>query len=390
MDSKNSYPFDKRIGIVGGGQLGKMLIEASASWNIKCNILESDIKAPAVRHSWQYIQGKLTDGYSIRSLAEISDVLTYEIEHIDVDTLLDLEKNGTEVFPSAENLKIIQDKGVQKLHYADNNLPTAPFELVSNETEWRSAMDSIPGEKVVVKSRKGGYDGKGVAIVSKKDILSGNPPFSFEEACLIEEFIDQAIELSVIVARNKSGEVVHYPIAEMVFDPISNLVDTLFSPANVSKEIEKTAIDISTKAIELMNGVGLFAVELFLTPSGKLYINEIAPRPHNSGHHTIEACYTSQYEQLLRVLLDLPLGSTELLSPAVMVNIVGDDSFTGEYQLAGLSDILGTKGVYIHLYDKKISKPNRKLGHITILDKRLEGALKKAEKIKSMISIMPK
>jgi 5-(carboxyamino)imidazole ribonucleotide synthase len=390
MDSKNFPAFSKKIGIVGGGQLGKMLIEASANWNVKCNVLEADIKAPAVRHSWQYIQGKLTDGYSIRSLAEISDVLTYEIEHIDVDTLLDLENNGTEVYPSAENLKIIQDKGTQKLHYLNNNLPTAKFELTSNQGEWLEAIENIPGDKIVVKSRRGGYDGKGVAIVSKTDILAGNPPFPFDEQCLLEEFISDATELSVIVARNKAGDVVNYPIAEMVFDPVSNLVDTLFSPAKVSQDTEKTAIDISVKAVELMNGVGLFAVELFLRPNGVLYINEIAPRPHNSGHHTIEACYTSQYEQLLRVLLDFPLGSTELLKPAVMVNIVGDEAFTGTYQMANVPELLAIEGVYIHMYDKKISKPNRKLGHITILDDNLDAALEKAERVKGLISIVPK
>lgn len=389
MESNKLTGFAKRIGIVGGGQLGKMLIEASAPWNIKCNILENDIKAPAVRHSWQFIQGKLTDGYSIRALAEISDVLTYEIEHIDVDTLLDLEKNGTEVYPSAENLKIIQDKGVQKEHYESNGLSTAPFRLVEQKEQWMEALDTIAGEKIVVKSRKGGYDGKGVAICDKKDIKAGNPPFPFTEPCVLEQYIDNAIELSVIVARSKSGEVKTYPIAEMVFDPVSNLVNTLFSPAKVSKEVEKQAREISLQAVEMMNGIGLFAVELFLSPEGEVYINEIAPRPHNSGHHTIEACVTSQFEQLLRVLLDLPLGSTDLLQPAVMVNVVGDDSFTGEYRLDNLKELLELEGVYIHMYDKKISKPNRKLGHITIMDEDLDQALIKAEKVKDLIAIVP-
>jgi 5-(carboxyamino)imidazole ribonucleotide synthase len=390
MDTKIASALDKRIGIVGGGQLGKMLIEASAAWNVKCNILENDIKAPAVRHSWQFIQGKLTDGYSIRALAEISDVLTYEIEHIDVDTLLKLEKNGTEVYPSPENLKIIQDKGVQKEHYQSNNLPTAPYALVANEGEWMAALDSLPGDKIVVKSRTGGYDGKGVAICDKSDIRNGKPPFPFTEPCVLEQFIDDAVELSVIVARNKSGEVVTYPLAEMVFDPVSNLVNTLFSPAKVTTEVENVARDVSLKAVELMNGIGLFAVELFLTPKGEIFINEIAPRPHNSGHHTIEACYTSQYEQLLRVLLDLPLGSTDLICPAVMVNVVGDDSFSGEYFLDNIEQILAIQGVYVHMYDKRISKPNRKLGHITILNKDLDNALEKAEMVKELIAIVPR
>lgn len=390
MESNSSASLEKRIGIVGGGQLGKMLIEAGAGMNIKCNVLETDIKAPAVRHSWQFIQGKLTDGYSIRALAEISDVLTYEIEHIDVETLIDLEKNGTAVYPSPENLKIIQDKGLQKTHYSDHDLPTAPFALVAEKSEWIEACKTIPGDKIVVKSRKGGYDGKGVAITTKNEILSDRPPFPFDEPCLLEEFVQDAIELSVIVARSKKGEVVTYPIAEMVFDPVSNLVNTLFSPAKIDEAIEKNAREIALQAVETMNGVGLFAVELFLTPEKKIYINEIAPRPHNSGHHTIEACYTSQYEQLLRVLLDLPLGSTDLLCPAVMVNVVGDDSFTGEYRLAGVEELLAIPGVYIHMYNKKISKPNRKLGHITILDPDLEIALSKADLVKKAFSIVAK
>lgn len=388
METKGKSPLDKRIGIVGGGQLGKMLIEAGVGLNVKCNILEAEFKAPAVRHSWQYIQGKLTDSYGIKSLAEISDVLTYEIEHIDVDTLLELEKNGKEIFPSPANLKIIQDKGKQKLHYSENGLPTAPFHLVETEEQWKEAITQLPGNKVVVKSRKGGYDGRGVAITEKSAILDGDPPFPFDEPCVIEEFIEDAIELSVIVARDRKGNIKTYPIAEMVFDPVSNLVNTLFSPAKVSEKIGDKAREVSLKAVDTMNGIGLFAVELFLTKDGQIYINEIAPRPHNSGHHTIEACITSQFEQLLRILLDLPLGSTDLVCPAVMVNIVGDESFSGAYYLDNLDKLMAIEGVYVHMYNKQVSKPNRKLGHVTILDNDLDRALEKAEEVKGLISIV--
>lgn len=374
-------PFDKTIGIIGGGQLGKMLIESSAGWNVKYAVLENDPEAPAVRHANTFVHGKLTDGEKIRELALVSDVLTFEIEHIDAATLFELEQSGKRVIPSASILKIIQDKGLQKQYFKKQQLPTSPFIVVN-----ASNLPEIPAEiidntdKVVVKSCREGYDGKGVSIVKKESIAQNGLPFKGN--CVIEKFISGAREISIIVARNQQGEMVFYPPAEMVFDPVANLVDYLFTPAELTANQLKTGNEIAGKAISGFNGVGIFAVEFFLDRNGNWYINEIAPRPHNSGHQTIEACYTSQYEQLNRILLGLPLGDPSLIMPAAMVNLVGNNDTHGEYDIAGLEPCLRTPGFYLHLYDKNTIKPNRKMGHYTVMASNTQNAIDKAMELK--------
>lgn len=378
-----------RIGIIGGGQLGKMLIEAAQPLNIYCNILENDAQAPASRIADVQIVGKLTDGDKLRELASISDVLTYEIEHVGVETLLQLEAEGKTIIPSPQVLQIIKDKGLQKQFYADNGIPTAPFVLVNGPTEWANALTNAGFENFAAKSRTDGYDGKGVALCNTADILSGNTPIPFDSPCMLEAFVDCEKELSVIVARDVVGNTTTFPLVEMDFDPKANLVELLACPAQVSSDIEANARQIATLTIEKMKGVGLFAVELFLDKKGNILVNEVAPRPHNSGHHTIEACYTSQYEQLLRILVGLPLGDTSLIQPAVMLNLLGADNFSGTYRLGGIEEVMKLPGVYIHLYNKKESRPMRKMGHVTILGQTLDEAKQKATFVKNTLKFIP-
>jgi 5-(carboxyamino)imidazole ribonucleotide synthase len=374
-------PFEKTIGIIGAGQLGKMLIESAAGWNVNYAVLENDAHAPAVKKAGIFIQGKLTDGDKIRELATHCDVMTFEIEHIDADTLYELEQQGKTVIPSASILKIIQNKGSQKQYFIAKNLPTSPFVVINHASEIDKIESLSPEiQKVVVKSCRDGYDGKGVSIMNKSDLMNNGLPF--EGSCVVEAFVANAREISIIVARGKNGETKVYPATEMVFDPLSNLVDYLFAPAEISPNELKKANEIAIAAIEGFNGVGIFAVELFLNHAGAWFINEIAPRPHNSGHHTIEACYTSQYEQLNRILLGLPLGDTSLIKPAAMVNLVGSNDFSGNYSITGLDACLTTPGFYLHLYNKSTIKPDRKMGHFTVLASSAEEAVSKALNLK--------
>ncbi|MCB9262367.1 MAG: 5-(carboxyamino)imidazole ribonucleotide synthase [Flavobacteriales bacterium] len=380
-----TQPFKKRIGIIGGGQLGKMLAEAGMPLNIEYNILESSTDAPAARYATTFIKGNLTDGKKIRELAKISDVLTFEIEHIDVETLLELEKAGKEIIPSPRVLSIIKDKGVQKSFYEKHQLATSAFLICDVEDAPKQDLNQFGGDKIVVKSCTGGYDGKGVAILNKTDVEEGGAASIFSGEVVLEEFVENAIELSVIVAQNSDGQTKTYPAVEMVFDPKINLVDYLFSPSKQPNSVIDEAEKLALKAVEALSGAGVFAVELFVDSHHRCFINEIAPRPHNSGHHTIEANITSQYEQLNRILLGLPLGETTLLSPAVMTNLLGSEGVSGQYELDGLEELAQTPGAYLHWYNKSETKPGRKMGHFTVLDKDLEKAIQKSIHLKELL-----
>ncbi len=377
-------PFHPVIGIIGGGQLGKMLIESAMSWNVQYNVIDPDPNASCKAYAKTFINSDLKDKEAIFKLAQISDILTYEIEHVNTEALLELEKQGKIIIPSPKILSIIQDKGLQKQFYIDNGLPTANFQLVQKNKDWKEALSHINGEKVVAKLCKGGYDGKGVAIVNRSEILSGN--FPFDEPSIIEEFVSECREIAVLVGSN-GIETITWPCVEMHFDPTLNLVDMLFSPANLDQETENKACNIAIAAIKALNGKGIFAVELFITPSGDILINEIAPRPHNSGHHTIEACVTSQYEQLNRILLNLPLGNTDLVKPAVMINLIGPEMVSGNYKLTGLETAMDIPGFYLHLYKKEETRPGRKMGHYTVMGDSIETARTNALKIKNVLKI---
>ncbi len=378
----------KRIGVLGGGQLGRMLIEESMRLNLHFNVLDGDENCPCSKLADTFIHGKLTDEAKIRELAAISDVLTYEIEHVNTEALLKLEQEGKTIIPSPHILQMIQDKGLQKEFYVQNEIPSGKYFLVDGPQDWTGAIKKLGSEKFVAKTRKGGYDGKGVAILVSEEIISGKMPIPFDAPCVLEEFIPCEKELAVIVARDASGQIVSYPSIEMEFDPIANLVTVLLSPAKVGSILEEKAEAIARKVVDSFNGIGLFAVELFLDKSGNIFVNEVAPRPHNSGHHTIEACYTSQYEQLARILVGLPLGSTEMVQPAGMVNLLGADHFSGKYQFENLEAVSKIPGVFIHLYAKAESRPVRKMGHVSILAASMEEVEAKADFVRKHLKIV--
>jgi 5-(carboxyamino)imidazole ribonucleotide synthase len=291
-----------------------------------------------------------------------------------------LQDEGVVVYPTPDLLKIVQDKGLQKIFYRENNIPTADFFLVDSKEEIKKYSHEFP---FMQKMRKGGYDGRGVVRLSEAENLEN----AFEVPSVLEKLIDFEKEISVIVARNPSGEMKSFPVTELEFNPEANLVEFLFSPAELSLEVEQEAYRIAQQVAEAINLVGILAVEMFLTKDGKVLVNEIAPRPHNSGHHTIEANYTSQYEQHLRAILDLPLGSTYSTTPSVMVNLLGEKGFSGDAFYEGLNEVLATEGVKIHLYGKKTTKPFRKMGHITVLDPELSKAKEKARRVKEILKI---
>lgn len=382
-------PLHTRIGILGGGQLGRMMIEESLRLNLTFNILENDPNCPCANICDELIVGSLQDEEAIRKLADISDVISYEIEHVNTEALLKLEEEGKTIIPSPRVLQIIQDKGLQKQFYQEHQIPTSPFVLVNNKNEWADGLNKIQSEKFAAKTRKDGYDGKGVMLLNKSAILADLDSIPFEQACVLEEFIPCQKELSVIVARDRNGNTLCYPSVEMEFDPIANLVTFLLCPAHIDKSIEAKAEEIAIHAVNALGGIGIFAVEIFLTNDNNILVNEIAPRVHNSGHHSIEACYTSQFEQLVRILSNIPLGSTKSIEPAVMINLLGADDFSGSYQLKGLEEISAMEGVYVHLYGKKESKPKRKMGHITVLAGTAKEAREKAQKVNALVRFKP-
>jgi 5-(carboxyamino)imidazole ribonucleotide synthase len=380
MNKSVKLPADIRIGVIGGGQLGKMLIEASRPWNVKYTVLENDLHCPASSVADKVILGGLKDAEGIRKLASGCDVLTFEIEHINSDALLEIEESGKTVIPSARALKTIQDKGIQKLFYREHGIPTADFLICDNPSNLAESVKSFAGEKVVIKQCTGGYDGKGVDIVAKKDIEAG--VFNSPGPCVVEHFHTNITEYSVIVAADRYGNVVAYPLIEMYFNPQSNLVEFLFSPAETTADLEADCRSIAMRAVKALRSPGLFAVELFVTQNAEVLVNEIAPRPHNSGHHTIEGSYTSQFEQLNRILLGLPLGNTDMVQPAAMINLVGGEGQNGFYKLKFTEQLLSEPGVYVHLYNKTEIRPHRKMGHITVMAESLQALLEKAGKVR--------
>ncbi len=377
------------IGIIGGGQLGRMFIEEALRYHVNCIILDNDPEAPAALIAHQHITGSINDAKAIYQLASHCDILTYEIEHIFVEALDEIERSGKKVYPSAQVLRTIQDKGLQKTFYQKHGIATSDFVLVSNPEEWLQAVRQKGWSRFAAKSCRDGYDGKGVRLMHINELNDkGSIPFS--GLTVLEAMVECEKEISVIVAVDFEGHAVCFPSVEMQFDPQANLVTYLFSPALLSTEQEKAAQNLALNTAKAFRSPGLFAVEMFLDKEGNFLVNETAPRPHNSGHHTIEACYTSQYEQLLRILMHLPLGSTKLLKHAAMLNVLGDTGFSGQYFLDNEKEILSTEGVYIHLYGKKISKPKRKLGHITILADDAVSLQQKVAYIQPLIQIKSK
>lgn len=374
------YSDNFRLGILGGGQLGRMLLQEAANYDVRSAVLDPSADAPCASICHEFTRGSFQDYDTVLAFGRGKDVITIEIEHVNTQALEELENEGVQVFPRPSFLRMVQDKGLQKEFYTKNNIPTAPYRLIDSLTQLEGANNEFP---FVLKSRTGGYDGKGVRVIKSADDLSD----VFEGPCVVEEMIPFVKELSIIIARNKQGETRVFPLVEMEFNPQANLVEFLFSPAHVSSEIEIEARNIALKIVESSDFVGLLAVELFLTRDGSLLVNEMAPRPHNSGHHTIEACTTSQYEQHLRAILSLPLGATHLIEPAVMVNLLGAPGHDGPVYYKGLIEALEKPGVHIHIYGKPHTKPFRKMGHVTVTDSDLAAAQQRAREILQLISV---
>lgn len=370
----------KRIGVLGGGQLGRMLIQSAIDFNIHFSVLDPDGNAPCSKIS-DFTSGKLTDFDTVVAFGKPLDLITIEIENVSMAALKELVKQGKQVYPQPEVIELIQDKRTQKEFYRQNHFPTAEFVLTGTKEDVKNNKNFLPA---VNKLGKEGYDGRGVQILRSESDLDK----AFDKPSLLEKLIDFEKEISVIVARNASGDVVCYPAVEMVFHPEANLVEYLFSPAQVSDTIAKKAEALARGIIEKLNMVGLLAVEMFVTKNGDVLVNEIAPRPHNSGHQTIEANITSQYEQHLRAILNWPLGSTDMIMSSAMVNLLGEDGYAGEAKYQGMLEVLSQRGVHVHLYGKKTTKPFRKMGHVTIVDADIENLKKKATFVKQTLKVI--
>lgn len=380
---KNWYGKSSRLGILGGGQLGRMFIQEAINLDVDVHILDPDEKAPCKDIATSFTKGSLLDFDTVYNFGKDKDILTVEIENVNTEALEKLEKEGKKVFPQPHLLRLVQDKGLQKEFYTKNNLPTASFHLIDNKAAITDFISAFP---IVQKLRKGGYDGKGVQVLRTFEDLEK----AFDAPSILEEMIPFKKELSVIVARNEKGDVVTFPTVECEFNPEANLVELLFSPASISDTIEGEAQKLAKDLIEKLNLVGILAVELFLTEDDKLLINEIAPRPHNSGHHTIECNVTSQFEQHLRAILNLPLGNTRAFQAGAMVNLLGAKGYEGDVHYAGLENILAMPGVQPHIYGKSTTKPFRKMGHVTIYGDHVEEVISLAKKVLTDIQVISK
>ncbi len=380
------------IGVIGGGQIGKMIAQEAKRMSMEMIVLDPSPECPAASVCGRQIQADFKDIDAIRKLAMSSDVVTYEIELGNPDILKQLEKEGFKIFPSAENLRIIQDKFTQKTFLKTNRVPVPEFVEVSSPEELRIKSGSF-GYPSLLKQRRDTYDGRGTLTLHKsKDLerlmdthaLNGNLA---DRNYMLERFVPFVKEVSVMIARSRQGEMVSFPVVENIHE--NHILATTIAPARITETVAKRARQVAQKAIEAFNGIGIFGVEMFVDRKGEVLINEIAPRPHNSGHYTIEACAHSQFEMHLRAVLGLPLVEPKLLSPAVLINILGKSTINGPYRLKKLDELLAIPGAKLHLYGKQGVRPQRKLGHVTILDATVAGALKKAEKARKLIEVVP-
>ena len=381
------FSTSKTLGILGGGQLGKMLLYTTRKWDINTSVLDPSEDAPARLACENFIIGDLTDFKTVYDFGKKVDILTIEIEKVNVKALEKLELEGVKIYPQPHVLKTIQNKCLQKKFYKKHDIPTASFKEFKTLDQVKEAIfEGDLSFPFVWKSAEMGYDGYGVSIVhSKREIETLN-----SGSCLIEELVPFEKELSVIVCRRPQGEIVHYPVVESEFHPTANQVEYVLCPARISEQATKKAIAVALETAEAYGQIGLLAVELFLTPEGDVLVNEVAPRPHNSGHFSIEASYTCQFEQHIRAVLDLPLGKTTSKASAVMVNLVGKQGHTGPVAYKNIDLVMAIEGVTPHIYGKKETRPFRKMGHVTIIHPQIDTAKKMAAKVKKTLSVITK
>jgi len=370
-----------KLGILGGGQLGRMLIQEAINYNVSTLILDPDPDAPCKSLANYFECGSITDFDTVYNFGKKADLITIEIEKVNIEALEQLEKEGKLVFPQSRVIRLIQDKGIQKQFFKENDIPTSPFQLVNNKADMVSGNFPFP---YMLKQRRDGYDGKGVMRIENLHDVDN----AFDGPCLMEELVDFEKEIAVIVSRNSNGDVKTFPMVEMEFNAEANLVEFLISPSTYPADVQEKAEKIAHQIASALNITGLLAVEMFITKDGDILVNELAPRPHNSGHHTIEGNFVSQFEQHLRAICNLPLGDTRSRSNAVMINLLGEKGHDGVAKYQGLEKIMAIDGVYVHLYGKKYTKPFRKMGHITIVDQNREHAIEKANFVKQTLKVI--
>ena len=382
----NFYTSHNKLGILGGGQLGKMLISEANKLNISCRVMDPNKEAPCSKLVENFIIGDLLNYNDVYNFGKNVEILTIEIENVNTDALKKLEEEGVKVYPSSENIKTIQNKSVQKNFYLKNNLPSSFFKTYNNIND---LIIEAENKKIkypfIWKSTRFGYDGKGVKLINNIEDLKTLPNIE----CIIEDKVLIKKELSVIVARNNKNQEVNFPTVEMEFNK-ENLVDKVICPAEISEDLNNKVIQLALETSRAFNHIGLLAIELFITDNDEILINEVAPRPHNSGHHTIECCLTSQFEQHLRAVLNLNLGSTSMKIPGIMLNLVGEEKHFGEAIYNNIEEALKIAGASIHIYGKKDTKPNRKMGHITVVNRDLNKAKEFADRIRKSIKVISK
>ncbi|MBI6115564.1 5-(carboxyamino)imidazole ribonucleotide synthase [Salegentibacter maritimus] len=383
----NYFSSNFKLGILGGGQLGKMMLYETRKYDIQTCVLEPNPAAPCKIACDYFETGNLMDFDTVVNFGRKVDVLTFEIESVNIEALKQLASEGIKTYPSAETLEKIQNKGVQKNFYKKHQIPTADFEIFPTKKALQSALESNKiNFPFVWKSTTGGYDGKGVSVIKNRESLNELP----DAECIAESLVPFKNELAVIVARSASGEVKTYPVVEMEFHPTANQVEYVICPARIEDTVATNARELAVKVSEAFEHVGLLAVEMFQTENDEILINEVAPRPHNSGHYSIEASYTNQFEQHIRAILDLPLGITDSKVGGIMVNLVGDSNYEGEVIYENIEKIMKMPGVTPHIYGKKITRPFRKMGHVSIVNKDLTEARKIAEQVKNSIKVISK
>ena len=378
------FSSNKIIGILGGGQLGKMTLEVSNKWGIKIYILDPDENCPSKSLCDKFFQGDLMDFNTVYNFGKEVDIITIEIENINVEALEQLKKENKIVYPQPQVLKIVQDKSLQKEFYFNNNIPSTPFKIFNSKDEIKNFL-SKEGRSYpfIWKSSKMGYDGYGVKVIDNNNSIEDIP----DKHCIIEDKAEIKKELSVMVVSRPSGELINYPVVEMEFNTKTNQIEYIISPARISQEIKEKAENLALRVCKSFGNIGLLAVEMFLTIDGDLLVNEVAPRPHNSYHFSIEGSETSQFEQLIRSILDLPIGNTNMTDKSVMVNLVGEPDTKGPVVYKNMDQIIGIKGVNPHIYGKKETRPNRKMGHITVINSDIETAIKIAKEIKQTVRV---
>jgi 5-(carboxyamino)imidazole ribonucleotide synthase len=383
----NYFSSDFKLGILGGGQLGKMLLQVTSRLSIKTNILDPSKDSPCKNLCNEFEIGNLMDFDSVYQFGKKCDLVTFEIEHVNIEALEKLESEGTKVYPSSKTLKIIQNKNLQKQFFIDNNIPTSDFWYFKSPKDFKNSFHknqiSFP---CVWKKTKFGYDGYGVEIIKSIKQIDNLP----NEEFIIEEFIPFEKELATTIVRNNSGDIQIFPLVQMDFNKESNQVEYVVCPAQVNREIKDLANALAMKVSKSFKHVGLLEIEMFLTKDNKILINEVAPRPHNSAHYSIEACENSQFQQHINSILDLKLGSCKSNNNAIMVNLVGEKGYSGPVFYQGIEKAMEQSNVSVHIYGKSNTKPNRKMGHVTVTDENLKNGLKKAKSVKNLIKVKTK